>query len=755
MSTRKPSLTERLRSQLGGTSRSPGNLAAVAEQLTAARLAGPLGEIGAGVMASLVTLSNCLSYAALIFSGGLSGGLSQGLWAFVAGAAISCLVLARASSIGPAIGGPRNPPIAVASVLAAGVGAQAMAAGSSTATAVNHVLVTLAIATLATGLAMYAIGRLRIGGALRFVPAPVIAGFLAASGWFLAIGSVGVALGRPLGMGSFAHGVSAAEAHRLLVAAGFVGLIHLANRIKPAATTLPLVFVAFAAGLGVLLHLLGIRAGWYLEIAVGASPWSPLQPSRLDGIDWDLIARSGIEIASVAGVAVIGLLLDAATLEAQRGRTSDMDSEYRENGRANLIAAPLGGVVAGLAPNASRMLDQLGARSPLSGLAAGLLLGGIAVSGFDVTEFVPTPVLAGLLLFLGLGVMSDALQQARSQGSRTDLVLALAIALVIAWLGYLAGIVLGLVAATLTFAIRYSRIDVIRRHATRAAVAAPVERAPDLAALLSREGHRIHVFWLAGYIFFGSSNRVIEDIQRITGTGSAAARRWIILDLAGLNGIDTTGTLAFRKLDRWARANHVSIGLASVPAGLHGRFEGWGTGSSVLSFASRQHGLSWAEQDLIRESGIESGRDPEATFSNWLDRELGPTLGRRLLETYLSRRDLALGETVCAQGEIADTIDLVADGTLAITVNDMQGRTITVRRTMGCTVIGEMGFVRNGDRTASVIAETPTRLYTLTRWRYDEMRRNDPALAAAYLEFLMRQLADRLEFATKEISALT
>lgn len=746
---------ERIKRRLGGALTSVVDRDAVAERLPVGRVSGLVGEIGAGVMASLVTLSNCLSYAALIFSGALSGGLSQGLWAFMAGAAISCVVLARASSIGPAIGGPRNPPIAVASVLAAGVGAQAMAAVSSAEAAVSHVLVTIAIASLATGVAMYAIGRWRIGGALRFVPTPVIAGFLAASGWFLAIGSVGVAIGRPIGMGNAGHGLTSAEAHRLLVAVGFVALVHVANRLRPAATTLPLIFIAVAVSLSCVLHVLGIRAGWYLDIAVGAAPWSPLQPSRLAEIDWRLIARSSIEIASVAGVAVIGLLLDAATLEAQRGRTADMDNEYRENGRANLIATPFGGAVAGLAPNASRMLDQLGARSRVSGLAAGLLLGALAISGFDITEFVPTPALAGLLLFLGLGVLSDAAQQARSQGSRTDLVLALAIALVIVWLGYLAGIVLGLVAATLTFAVRYSRIDVIRRHATRAAVAAPVERAPDHAALLSREGHRIHVFWLAGYIFFGSSNRVTEEIQRIAGSGSPAARRWIILDLAGVNGIDATAVQSFRKLDRWARASHVRLGLASMPNALRARFEGWGPVADGLSFVSRQHALTWAEEDLIGMSGLETGRDPDAAFADWLERELGTSRGRRLLETYLRRRDLAPGETVCAQGEVADTIDLIASGTLAIAVTDAEARSVTVRRTMGCTVIGEMGFVRNGDRTANVVAETVTRLHTLTRGRYDEMRRTDPELAAAFLEFLMRQLADRLEFATKEISALT
>ena len=86
----------RITRRLGGAFSSGATPDAVAGRLPVARLSGLVGEIGAGVMASLVTLSNCLSYAALIFSGALSGGLSQGLWAFMAGAAISCVVLARA-----------------------------------------------------------------------------------------------------------------------------------------------------------------------------------------------------------------------------------------------------------------------------------------------------------------------------------------------------------------------------------------------------------------------------------------------------------------------------------------------------------------------------------------------------------------------------------------------------------------------------------------------------------------------------------
>ena len=53
-----------------------------------------------------------------------------------------------------------------------------------------------------------------------------------------------------------------------------------------------------------------------------------------------------------------------------------------------------------------------------------------------------------------------------------------------------------------------------------------------------------------------------------------------------------------------------------------------------------------------------------------------------------------------------------------------------------------------------MVAESAVTLFTLNRQSYERLACEDPAAAARFLEFIVRQLADRVEFATKEIAAL-
>ena len=93
-------------------------------------------------------------------------------------------------------------------------------------------------------------------------------------------------------------------------------------------------------------------------------------------------------------------------------------------------------------------------------------------------------------------------------------------------------------------------------------------------------------------------------------------------------------------------------------------------------------------------------------------------------------------------------------GCVAIMIIDEHGRPIRLRRMIGHTVVGEMGFYRDVPRTASVVAEGPTVIYRLTRQAFDKMQAEDPFAAAALHKLIIRLLSDRLEFANREISAL-
>ena len=91
---------------------------------------------------------------------------------------------------------------------------------------------------------------------------------------------------------------------------------------------------------------------------------------------------------------------------------------------------------------------------------------------------------------------------------------------------------------------------------------------------------------------------------------------------------------------------------------------------------------------------------------------------------------------------------------MAVDLVDGQGHDVRLRRMTLCTVVGEMGFFRNSVRAATVIADHAATIYELRRERYEALVAQDSALARALLEFIVRALADRLEFANREIAAL-
>ncbi len=95
----------------------------------------------AGMVASFVTLIQCLSFSALIFSGDLAASLPMALWGFLVATAGVTLLCGLGTTLPPLLAGPRNPAVAVMGVLAATVAAAAFEAGLSAEDAGRHVLV--------------------------------------------------------------------------------------------------------------------------------------------------------------------------------------------------------------------------------------------------------------------------------------------------------------------------------------------------------------------------------------------------------------------------------------------------------------------------------------------------------------------------------------------------------------------------------------------------------------------------------------
>src|SRR5262249_52163117 len=154
------------------------------------RLHAGVRDLLAGAICSVLSVAYCLSYAALIFSGPLKPWLSYGIAVTFLSAAIAATVIALRSSLPFAIAGPDTSTSAVTATLVAAMAAQLVAEGNTNL--LPPVLIVIALVTAATGIVLCSLGLSRTGRAIRFIPYPVIGGFLGATGWLMILGAIQV-----------------------------------------------------------------------------------------------------------------------------------------------------------------------------------------------------------------------------------------------------------------------------------------------------------------------------------------------------------------------------------------------------------------------------------------------------------------------------------------------------------------------------------------------------------------------------------
>jgi SulP family sulfate permease len=610
-------------------------------------------------------------------------------------------------------------------------------------------------ATLLSGALLYGLGAFRWGSYFRFVPYPVVGGFLAATGYFLIVGAIRMATGRPVSLAGLADW-TAADAAKLAGAVVVLGILLGLRRWVKWAFALPaaliamwLVSVAALRGLG----LSGSEHGWYFRSLGTLTAWLPFQAVRTSPLSWPTLVHLVPELLAVTIVALISLVTKVSSIEVGRQAAGDLDREFRGHGIGSLIAAPLGGLTSSLQVSTSRLLEHAGGATRMSGVACALVLGLVGLANLDLPGLIPIPIVAGLILYLGYTFVVDALWRPYAQRAWLDLTLAVVITVVCVEYGYLIGVVAGVVCACLLFVVSYARLGVVRRHLTRAQFSSHVDRSAEASEHLRAVGDAVQLYWLSGYIFFGSSEGLFE---RIRGDIEAALPRrvaYVILDFAMVPGADSSAYISLAKLRNHCNQRGTTIVYSSISPAIRdalARGGFIGGKSRHQAFADVHAAVAWCEDNLLAEAAVKV----DADFASWLQRQLGPGLKAADLIAYLERRELDGSTVLHRQGEAADSIDLIAAGQLAIDVATRSGENLRVRRIATHTVVGEMGFFRRSSRSATVSSEASAVLFTLTRANFERMRRERPDLASAFDEFVIRILADRIDIRDREVAAL-
>ncbi len=676
-------------------------------------------DLISGATASLVSCVATISFASLVFTGRMAPFLAEG----VALALLSALLLSL-FGLGlyrdPRLVLVPNPVAPIVALVVASAVATLPADAAPEAVYANG-LAALAFSTMVTGALMFALGRLHLVAFSRYLPYPILIGMFGAVGWMFVAGApgiLGITLTRPADLLSLTR---AQQVMALLsVALGF-GLYSLPGR-APArirSAVVPSLLVVFF----VLFHGWRLASGLSLErlSAAGALIHVPgggaLVPlpglDALAEIELDALLAAPGELASLAALTAMKATLMLSAIEAQSKLRLSAERTMTWAGLGSMLGAPLGGYPGHVSISMSMIISELGGRSArayigIIGVAALAYLGGATL-----LRWVPVPMIAGVLIYIGLSMLASALVNERARMSSREFVVVVALVLVQALAGLLPAVVTGLIAAVALFVYEYSRIEVIGEARSGRERQSSVPRDHQQRLRLLGLGERLRIFQLRGYLFFGTAERVVRIIEEALEREREGARpEHFVLDLAGVPGMDVSSAACFETIVALAEAANARLTLSGLNETMARALERVG----VLGHArvSRRPDLDRAieacEEALLRE-------DDEARAGAEFLAEL------EALEAVA----LTAGERLITRGEPLDTVYFVASGALTIIGGDAE----SAREVGRGSVLGLGAHLRTIAAAYTVEAREDCQLYALTAAGLRALERDDPHLALA------------------------
>ncbi|MBL8376886.1 MAG: cyclic nucleotide-binding domain-containing protein [Burkholderiales bacterium] len=707
-------------------------------------------SLSAGLIAGIRTILGSAAMVALILPGSLSGGVPQTLQALLLGGAVVGAVVALLSSYPGSVAQVQDGPAVILGVMATSI-STSMEPTAAPELILAVVLTCAAVASVATGCVFWLLGRYRLGELVRFIPFPVIGGFLAGSGLLIFMGAFRVLTGVGIATVSWE---ALTEPMRMLrwvpgLILGF-GMLAILRRFSHVLLVPAMLFgamlVFYIAGWAIGIDMrLANASGLLLGPFPDSTGLSWPAWTMLSGEGWRMVSAQIPTFAAIVLVSVVALLLNASGLELGTRSDLDINRELRANGVANIAAGLVGGPVGYHALSASLLGARMGANSRLIGYVSALMCALVLVLGASLFAYVPKAVLGGLLVSMGAGMLIEWLWDGWRTLPRQDYMIVVLIVGVIGSVGILAGVAVGLAVAMAIFVLSYSRVRVIRQELTGIEYRSNVDRSPAALEVLRARGAAIHVLKLEGFVFFGTAYSLLTHVQDLLDPKRTQKVRYLVLDFRDVPASDSSAMSAFAKIVNYCERAGCELIFTRMKKAIVRQFKQAGihTDGRAAFFSELDFALEYCEEKIL--SGDASSILP-VDYSIWdrIAQALPAGVPMASFMAYLEPRTYNEGEHLMEQGGPPTEIIFIESGRVTVNLTFDDGRTIRLRSmTMG-TMVGEIGLYLNQPRSASAVADHTTSAYILTREKLTEMEKRDPPLANALHYAIVALLAERL-----------
>lgn len=420
----------------------------------------------------------------------------------------------------------------------------------------------LMVATLMGGVILVAFGLAGFGGAIKFIPYPVVTGFT--SGIALIIFSTQIKDLLGLQMESvpsdflgkwaaYTRHLGTADPNTLLIAGLTLGIIGFWPRLN---LRLPGPFVALVVTT-VLVRLIHLRVdtiGGRFGIIDASFP----RPS-IPHVTFETATALVAPAFTIALLAGIESLLSAVVADGMIGEKHRSNMELVAQGVANIVSPIFGGIPATGAIARTATNVKNGGRTPVAGMVHATTLLLITLFFGRWAALIPMATLAGILVIVSYHMSEWRTFRAEFRAPKSDLLVLLTTFTLTVLVDLTVAVEVGMVLAAFLFMRRMAEVTNVSAFTREFRDDSTDADADRLPRRVLPPG--VEVYEINGPFFFGAAEKFKETVTELRG-----APKVLVILMRSVPAIDSTGLAALRDVVTRFRRTGTRVILAGVHA---------------------------------------------------------------------------------------------------------------------------------------------------------------------------------------------
>lgn len=629
------------------------------------------------------------------------------------------------------------------------------------------VFVMVMVVALIAGALQILFGAVGLGRLIKYMPFPVVSGYLSGVGLYIIASQTPHFLGLPQGTHfweSFKI-ITAWQWESIIV--GFVTILTMffGDRLL---RLIPTVIIALLMGVAsyfvlalldptllkpnnsMVIGELGGSGGIDLfKVLVGRFEY-------VSNLSWDDIGVLLFPAFTLAALLSIDTLKTCVILDSMTHSFHDSNKELMAQGSANVASALLGGMPGSGTMGATMVNISSGGESRLSGVIEGVM----AVIAFvllgSLLAWIPVAALAGILIVIGFRMIDKhSIKLLETKKTAFDFFIILSVAITALSISLIAAAGVGLLLAIVLYIIQQIGVSVVYRHIDGNDARSKIVRSKEEGEILRLQGGKFSVYELHGSLFFGTANQLYTMLQK-----DLQAKKYIIMDMKRVQTVDLTAAHILLQIKDILHDKDGYLLLCHLPHklptgdDLEDYFSHVGLLkhlSPIQVFEDLHEAIEWVEEKLLLEERIEQHQEillPLSGFDLFKGRK-EETIAE--IESLVESRSYSKGEAIYFEGEGNGEIFLIRRGLVRIML-PYEGRSHVHLHTLGQNnFFGEFAFLEGKPHYTDTVAATDVDVYRITREAYDLFTIHHKKTAMYFMQSLATVLAERLRIARAEL----